>query len=263
MESKAKTTSLATATAVLALAVGGGAFASATGGSEDSPTGEIQACVKKSTGKLRIVDEASDCHRRQERFISWSATGTPGPPGAAGPAGPAGPAGERGPAGEDGAPGERGPAGDRGPAGETGPAGPPGPAGESSALEVTRSFGPVNGAAFAASLSVLTLPDIPAGAYVLASKVNIRTGTASTFTATNCQLRAGGAAVDQSRVTIPGGANAMPVPLQGTVSLSAPSSLSVVCSIPGNGGFASDSKLSAIRVGEVTTSIDDGTGGSG
>ena len=50
-----KTTSLATASAVLALAVGGGAFASASGGSDSPQSGEIKACVKKHTGKLRIV----------------------------------------------------------------------------------------------------------------------------------------------------------------------------------------------------------------
>ena len=121
----------------------------------------------------------------------------------------------------------------------------------------------MNSAAFAASLTVLTLPDVPAGAYVVSSKVTVRGVTGSTFTATNCQLRAGGVMVDQSRVTIPGGASATPIPLQGTASLTTPTSFSVVCSIPGNGGFASDSKLSAIKVGQVTSSIDDGTGGSG
>jgi hypothetical protein len=121
----------------------------------------------------------------------------------------------------------------------------------------------VNSAAFAASLTVLTLPDVPTGAYVISAKVTVRGVTGSSFTATNCQLRAGGIAVDQSRVTIPGGVSATPVPLQGTASLTAPGSFSVVCSIPGNGGFASDSKLSAIKVAEVTSSVDDGTGGSG
>ncbi len=121
----------------------------------------------------------------------------------------------------------------------------------------------MNSAAFATSLTILTLPDVPAGAYVIASKVNVRSAAGSTFTATNCQLRAAGVAIDQSRVTIPGGASATPVPLQGTASLTAPASFSVVCSIPGNGGFASESKLSAINVGEVTSSVDTGTGGSG
>jgi hypothetical protein len=258
-----KPTSLAAASAVLALAVGGGAFASADGGSGSTPSGEINACVSKSTGKLRVVDDASDCRPRRERFLTWSTTGSPGPPGAQGPAGPAGPAGADGADGENGAPGERGPAGADGQDGEDGAAGPPGPPGPSSALEVTRGFGPVNSQSFQASLTVLTLRDAPAGDYVLSSKAVIRAVTGSTFTAVSCQLRAAGVAVDQSRVTIPGGASATPIPLQGTASLSATASFSVVCSIPGGGGFASDSKLSAIRVGQVTSQPDDGTAGSG
>jgi hypothetical protein len=274
MASSTKTTSLAAASAVLALAVGGGAFASAQGESGSAPDGEIKACVTKKSGRLRLVDDASDCNRR-ERFVSWSTTGSPGPPGAQGPAGPAGepgaagpqgpagPAGADGADGENGAPGERGPAGADGQDGQDGPAGPPGPPGTSSALEVTRGFGPVNSQSFQASLTVLTLRDVPAGDYVLSSKAMIRAVTGSTFTAVSCQLRAAGVTVDQSRVTIPGGASATPIPLQGTASLSAEATFSVVCSIPGGGGFASDSKLSAIRVGQVTSEPDDGSAGSG
>lgn len=125
--------------------------------------------------------------------------------------------------------------------------------------EVTRGFGPVNAASFQASHTVLTLPDVPAGEYVLAAKVTVRSVTGSSFTSTSCQLRAGGAAGDQTRVTIPAGAGATPIPLQGTARTSVPSALSVVCSVPGGGGFASDSKLSAIRVGQVT-SVPDGVG---
>ena len=281
MAATTKTTSLATATAVLALAVGGGAFASASGESSGMSTSQINTCVKEQTGKLRLVERAPDCHPRRERFLSWSTTGPPGAPGERGPAGPTGakgdagppgpggaqgPAGETGPAGAagaDGEPGADGVSGERGPAGETGPVGPQGPAGPSSALEVTRTFGPVNPQPFQASLTVFTLPDVPAGDYVLSAKVTVRAVTGSTFTAVSCQLRAAAVAIDQSRVTIPAGAGATPIPLQGTASLTSPASFSVVCSIPGNGGFASDSKLSAIRVGVVTSQADDGTGGSG
>ena len=271
-----KTTSLATASAVLALVVGGGAFASASGGSSDRPAGEIKACVKKASGKLRLVDHASDCHRRRERFLTWNTSGPPGPPGDAGPSGPAGPAGEDGPAGPAGSAGPAGPAGppgpagpdgedgddgapgERGPAGETGPEGPQGPAGPSSVLEATRGFGPVNTQPFQTSLTVVTLPNVPAGDYALSAKTTIRDVTGSTFTVTSCQLRAVGVVIDQSRVTIPAGASAAAIPLQGTTSLSAPASFSLLCSIPGSGAFASDSKLSAIRVDEVTSVADPG-----
>ena len=255
-----KTTSLATATAVLALAVGGGAFASASGQSDDQGD-RINACVRKGTGKLRLVSDASRCHPRRERFLSWSkdggAPGPPGPPGETGPAGPggppgpAGPGGPAGPAGEDGAPGERGPAG------ETGPAGPQGPAGPSRALEATRGLGPVNGQPFQATLTVVTLAGVPAGDYSLSAKATIRT-VGTTFTATSCQLRVGSTTIDQSRVTVPDGMTATPVPLQGTASLGAPASVTLVCSIPGGGAFASDSKLSAIRVDDVSSVPDPG-----
>ena len=245
MASTTKTTSLATASAVLALAVGGGAFASATGGSDDSPDGEIRACVKKHTGKLRVVDEASDC-RRRETFLAWNTSGSPGPPGEQGPAGPAGP------------PGEDGPPGAPGPPGATGPAGPAGPPGTSSVLEATRGFGPANTQSFQTSLTVVTLANVPAGDYSISAKTTIRDIGGSTFTATSCQLRAGSAAIDQSRVNIPAGASATPVPLQGTASLSAPTPISLVCSIPGGGAFALDLKLSAILVDEVTSVADPG-----
>jgi len=242
-----KTTSLATASAVLALAVGGGAFASASRGSGDHPRDEVRACVKRVTGKVRIVDEASDCHPRRERFLTWNTSGPPGPPSEAGPAGPPGPAGE------DGTPGEQGPTG------EAGPAGPQGPAGPSSAFEATRGFGPVNSQPFQASLTVVTLPDVAPGDYTLSAKTIIRDVAGSTFTATSCQLRAAGVAVDQSRVVIPAGTTAAPIPLQGTASLSTTASVSLVCSIPGGDAFASDSKLSAIRVDQITSVPDPGT----
>jgi hypothetical protein len=43
------------------------------------------------------------------------------------------------------------------------------------------------------------------------------------------------------------------VALQATASFSSPSTLSVVCNLPGNGAFASDTKLSALRVGQVAS----------
>ena len=247
--STTKSTSLAAASAVLALAVGGGAFASASGGSNDSPDDEIRACVKKHTGKLRVVDDSSDCHPRRERFLTWDKSGSPGPTGEPGPAGPAGPPGP---------PGERGAPGATGPAGPPGPTGPAGAAGTSSVLEATRGFGPVNTQSFQTSLTVVTLADVPAGDYSLSAKTTIRDVGGSTFTATSCQLRAGSAAIDQSRVNIPAGASATPIPLQGTASLEAPAPITLVCSIPGGGAFASDSKLSAIRVDEVSSVPDPG-----
>ncbi len=105
---------------------------------------------------------------------------------------------------------------------------------------------------------MLTLPNLVPGNYLLSAKTTIRHLAASTYTAAACQLRSGAVTVDQSRVVVPAGVNAMTLPLQGTLSLSAPGSLTLVCAIPGGGAFASDSKLQALRVDEVTSSPDSG-----
>jgi hypothetical protein len=80
------------------------------------PSSVISACYNTHSGELRIVDEASDCHRG-ERFLTWNRDG------GTGPAGPQGPAGAQGPQGPAGAQGPQGPAGAQGPAGPQGPAG--------------------------------------------------------------------------------------------------------------------------------------------
>jgi hypothetical protein len=92
----------------------------------------INACVKKKSGKVRVVASLNAC-RRGEMPLSWNVqgpAGSRGPTGAPGVAGPTGPAGAAGPKGDAGARGATGPAGAPGPAGRqgsTGPQGPPGP----------------------------------------------------------------------------------------------------------------------------------------
>ena len=184
--------------------------------------------------------------------------------GPTGPAGPDGPTGEAGPAGEAGPQGEPGPAGadgERGPAGENGargPEGPQGPVGPSSAQEITRGFGPVNLTAFQTTLTIATLPDVAAGAYVVSAKTTVRAGSGGTFSGTSCQLRAGTTVIDQTRLTDPGGLAAAPIPLQGVATFTTPGAFSILCGLPGDGAFASDTKLSAIRVGQVSTAPDPG-----
>ena len=85
--------------------------------------GEIMACVARSNGTLRIVDDPDACGRN-ERLLRWSITG---PQGLQGPEGPQGPAG---PQGDQGIQGEMGPEGPQGPAGIQGEIGPVGPQGE-------------------------------------------------------------------------------------------------------------------------------------
>jgi len=263
-------TSLTAASAVLALAVGGGALAS--NAAPGAPTNLFRACVHHHSGEIRLVDHKAEC-RRRERFLTWNAegpagpAGPPGPVGQTGATGPTGQTGAAGPKGETGAAGPAGPGGPQGPAGEDGADGPAGPAGErgpagppglSGVLEATRGFGPVNFEAFQASLTVITLRDVPVGDYAVTAKVAVRASGESTFTATRCQLRAGALVIDQSREAVPGGANAFTVPLQATASLSASSSFSVVCTVPGGGGFASDAKLAATRVDRATSVADPG-----
>ena len=121
------------------VAVAAIAFASATtfAGASAQADGVIVGCQKPGTGFLRVVQEASDC-RRKERLVTWNERGPAGPQGPAGPAGaqgavgPPGPTGDTGSAGATGPVGPIGPTGPAGPAGAQGPAGPQGPAGAAS-----------------------------------------------------------------------------------------------------------------------------------
>ena len=78
-----------------------------------SPT--IKGCTAKNTGILRIITGSAKC-KKNEKAISWNATGPQGPAGPAGATGPAGANGTNGTNGTNGAPGGVGP---------TGPAGSP------------------------------------------------------------------------------------------------------------------------------------------
>ena len=63
---------------------------------------QINACVNKSDGTIRIVLSTDSC-KKSESPLSWNMQGPPGEegnPGQAGPVGPAGPQGPAGPAGE-------------------------------------------------------------------------------------------------------------------------------------------------------------------
>ncbi len=87
----------------------------------------INACVKKSTGFVRVVKSSSSC-RKGESTLAWNRQGpaglrgSSGSDGSPGPAGPAGLAGAAGAKGDAGARGATGPAGPAGPKGDAGPA---------------------------------------------------------------------------------------------------------------------------------------------
>ncbi|MGH7893518.1 MAG: type VI secretion system tube protein Hcp [Candidatus Binatia bacterium] len=56
----------------------------------------VNACVVPSTGRVRIVDAAGSCKRR-ERALTWAVAGPAGAPGQTGATGDPGPAGSSGP----------------------------------------------------------------------------------------------------------------------------------------------------------------------
>jgi hypothetical protein len=145
------TPSMVVALVAVVLAASGGAYAAS---SHASTT--IAACVRHSGGGLYI---AKHCAKNDKR-VTWAATGSSGAaglPGAAGQAGAAGAAGELGPTG---------PAGAQGPAGPAGATGAPGPSTGPAGGALTGSFpapqlaaGSVNTNAFAAGA---TAPDAAA-----------------------------------------------------------------------------------------------------
>lgn len=65
---------------VTAVAVAGAAYA---GIAALSASSVITACKNKSTGQVRIVDDASKC-RANEAVVTWNTEGPPGPPGPGG-----------------------------------------------------------------------------------------------------------------------------------------------------------------------------------
>jgi hypothetical protein len=113
---------------VLATALLGGAVL--VGAHEDDEgSRRIHACVSRSKGTVRVVDEHSDC-ARGEYALAWNIEGEQGPPGPAGPQGDTGSQGPQGDVGPQGPQGETGPQGDAGPQGPQGDVGPQGPQGE-------------------------------------------------------------------------------------------------------------------------------------
>jgi len=86
----------------------------------------INGCYKTQNGQLRVIDPATDSCLPSETPISWSQTGSQGPPGSRGATGPAGPPGAKGATGPAGAAGAKGATGAAGPSGARGATGPQG-----------------------------------------------------------------------------------------------------------------------------------------
>jgi hypothetical protein len=119
----------------------------------DSRTGVISACMKRTTGAIRLIDQqAGKRCVTGETLITWNEKGIPGargpvgltgPTGATGPTGPQGQSGEQGATGAEGPQGPKGDAGATGPVGATGPAGPTGPQGPQGSKGDAGAAGPV------------------------------------------------------------------------------------------------------------------------
>jgi hypothetical protein len=62
--------------------------------------------------------------------------------------------------------------------------------------------------------------------------------------------------LDTSRVSVPGGVASATLALQASYLPAVQSSVRVVCNLPGNGAFASDTKLTALKVGQVVSEAD-------
>jgi hypothetical protein len=72
---------------------------------------QVNACVSKLTGAVRVVSSTTQCLGLLERPLVWAQQGTAGLPGPAGADGTDGTQGARGPEGAQGPPGGQGPAG--------------------------------------------------------------------------------------------------------------------------------------------------------
>jgi hypothetical protein len=183
--------------------------------------GTIHGCYRRMLGTPRVTDASSanpvlrKCSAA-ETAISWSQ------------AGPMGPAGPSGPPGLPGAQGEPG---------------PQGPAGPSDAY-VAQHAEPVHLTAAAANLATLNLP---AGQYVLFAKVEV-SNPGSSGQRVECALdRILG---DQSDVYVPENSFTT-VPLQDQLTLTAPGSVSTWCLAFNQDGYASQTKMTAIKIGTL------------
>jgi hypothetical protein len=110
------------------------AVASVASASVPSEAGVIDACVKESTGIVRLIGNDQPGWRgrckRYEIRVSWSKTGPQGEPGPQGLPGKQGEPGPQGLPGKQGEPGPQGLPGKQGAQGEPGPQGLPGKQGE-------------------------------------------------------------------------------------------------------------------------------------
>lgn len=140
-------------------------------------TETVTACVKKSTGSVRIITGKLKC-TKTERLVTWTSTSDS-------LIGPAGATGATGATGADGAAGPQGPQGIQGISGAAGPAGP---SGVSKALIATGAQTSINQGSSGTVISFT----IPAGKYAMSLESGLSysnaTSAMSGFETLNCYL---------------------------------------------------------------------------
>jgi hypothetical protein len=204
--------------ALLALFVALGGTSYAAAGGLVAKNGQLAGCVA-GNGVLRVLKPGHRCARGQTA-VAWSVAGRAG---GTGPAGPAGAAGARGAAGD---------------------AGSAGPSGQS----IVGSIGPVGPSDAYTSKSHGSPISLPAGDYVLFSKVRWTNGQKAATEEIFCELRDSATVVDAERVEVPAGSPVVLV-LGGPIHLDSPDKVSLLCS--GEEGLAEKAELTAIRVGAL------------
>jgi len=203
------------ALALLALFVALGGTSYAAAGAFVAKDGRLAGCVGAG-GVLKVLKSGRRCHKGQTA-VAWNVTGPPGASGAAGPTGARGATGEAGGAGPSG----------QSIVGSTGPTGP-------SDAYTSKSHGsPIS---------------LPAGDYVLFSKVRWRNGQKAETEEIFCELRDSAAIVDAEGVEVLAG-DSVSLILGGPIHLDSADKVSLLCS--GEEGLAEKSELTAIRVGTL------------
>ncbi|MEJ7876040.1 MAG: hypothetical protein WKF62_05205, partial [Solirubrobacterales bacterium] len=227
------------------LALIGGA-AVATGSIPNSGTGEVHLCFQKRAAQserggaeVRIFDDEQNpggC-LKGDRQIAINQEG---------------PEGEQGPTGPQG---QQGAQGQQGPQGEAGPQGPAGSSGTSTAYNAEVGFVNIGGAV--GEVQIIS-KNVPAGSYVINAKVVLSNQDDETSKPL-CNLRASGASIDFSEVSLPAGSGtgavvpSATIPLQATVNNYAGGAISVGCTEPdtSNGTETRNAELTAIKVDSV------------
>lgn len=121
--------------------------------------GVIHGCYTRSGGSLRVIDAGVTNCSNKETALNWNVTGPAGPQGTTGPQG------------------DPGPQGSQGPQGPAGPQGSQGPSGMSHAYFQTASQAPLG----TSPTSVVGVPSVPDGSYVINGAVNALDGLDEPF----------------------------------------------------------------------------------